>query len=559
MMHARLFIVNILVSLFGALHAVGPKKVGDGPKKTSVNSKLQGIIKEHGLVTSTITADQGEHLELTLKEIDLKAEASLLDEDGRPTPAAIKKLVTEYWPALGQITVRSIDGGAHTDIIYGIFSEKKPVFFFKISPQPEEKSAEAWENLVKIQKERIGRFTSGLKNNVEAPIITRVEKIFKYHDKLNNAHIIEVTHAAQGDCVDSLISGKIKKQPEELAKMGASVGKALGLLHKSFMDQSKNAANKWLTITHGDFHPGNIFIKYFPAKDKAKEFWRVYFIDNETMKLSLEKSQKIDSDVMYFIFFPMFSWGYLVDKDAPIWENMITFYSSFLKAYVSVFPEERQSDLSKYINTLLDQLLKPMLGAVAEVILDNASMKAIMLKLNGMGNMIISYFVATLYENSSSSKGLAKIKERLEQAQLKFKLPVSSAKIEPATSTKEKKSEPIEVEKPISTQENKSLPLHEAIMKKSIFELKKLLKTDVDVNARNESGETPLHLAVKTIMVSAVEELLKYKNIKLNIKDNKGNIASFYSESSKDGKENLDRERIRLALSGASSKRKETK
>ncbi len=319
-----------------------------------------------------------------LKVIDLGNKIELTPE-GYPTIPAIKKLIEEHLPIAGNVTVNKVGGGASTEAVYAIFNEQRKIIFFcKVSTVKTNEAHQAWENLAEIQKSRVGHFVAGLHNNQDAPIITSVEKFFRYHQSSSSwfsmaaqkKYVIEVTHAAQGKAVADFLNDS--QSLEKLKNAGMAVGKALGTLHKAFIVNTHQGPNDWLTTVHGDFHLCNVFVEYLPAKPypetkykqketgrqtmpmpsfSAKEMWRVYFIDNETIRHSLNTPKKIQEDLLYFIFLPMSYWGYLnpgsISDD--VWNNVLTFFSAFLEGYVTVFPEERQSELATYINNLLSK------------------------------------------------------------------------------------------------------------------------------------------------------------------------------------------------------------
>ncbi len=338
-----------------------------------VKEKLQKILKAQKIYPKVEVIDLIDGINLTKK--------------GDPTIQALKNLIHKYWPSLGKISINLTKGGANTRVVYAIINEQgKIVFFCKISTVDSDKKYQAWENLAEIQKSRVGQFTYGLSTYKDRPIITLVEKFFRYKKPNGDACVIEITHLAQGSCVNNFLDGSQNASLKELTIIGKTVGKALGSLHHRFMININQSPDNWRTIIHGDFHPENVFIKYLQEHRGAlqyydqqvyedpstvvPEFYRVYFIDNETIRLSIDKLQEIDWDLLAFICLPMLYWKYLNPQEISEnqWNNILTLFSSFLDGYVSVFPEERQPELIGYIKNMFSEWFTMALECVDKIV-----------------------------------------------------------------------------------------------------------------------------------------------------------------------------------------------
>ncbi len=298
-----------------------------------------------------------------LKVVDLQGIG--LTQQGYPTYDTIRDLVSEYWPALGKIGIKKLAGGANTGIIYGISNEQgKFIFVFKISTVNTEKNHQAWENLAAIQASRIGRLSPGLKTNANAPIITPVERFFRYFNGKHQRCVIEVTHAAQGDYINKILDGIVVLSPYERQLYGSFIGKALGILHSSFITNTEQRPEQWLTVNHGDFHANNVFIKYF-----SKNFCRVYLIDNETIRQSLDELQPIDWDIIEFMFLPILYWQHLTAQKISDeqWSNNLDFYTAFLNGYLEAYPEERRKELSLYLKILVNSWFQIAIDCIEEM------------------------------------------------------------------------------------------------------------------------------------------------------------------------------------------------
>ena len=325
-----------------------------------------------------------------------------------PTETAIKNIVEKYWPELGSVNVNEVSGGASTGIIYAVARKlipQKNVFFVKVSNKDAYSTA---QNLKKVQESIVGRIMYKVKKQyANLPIVTNVERLFRYETPGGKSGTLEVTHAALGNPVNKILRDQVADMTDFFA-IGLAVGKALGSFHLACMDLGWDPTKpaSWRTIVHGDFHPANIFIKKFESQllpevfskkrkkttdgvespeliktevltghhRKVQAFYRVYFIDNETMAESLDKKEPILRDVMYLIAYPTIAWGM---PGTNSWPSYCLFFEGFLRGYVSVYPQDVQPALENYLQTelnnridIINKITEPQ-GVSAEKIYQN--------------------------------------------------------------------------------------------------------------------------------------------------------------------------------------------
>jgi len=83
----------------------------------------------------------------------------------------------------------------------------------------------------------------------------------------------------------------------------------------------------------------------------------------------------------------------------------------------------------------------------------------------------------------------------------------------------------------LNAMETNSVLLHQAVTDSNLELVKSLIQDNVNINAQNSDGRTPLHLAVDTrhtyvmnpIHLAIIDELLKVPHIQVNIQDREGN------------------------------------
>ncbi len=307
----------------------------------------------------------------------------MLDHRGVPVELYIKKLVNDYWPQFGNVTVDRISSDDRPSVVFKVSGahDRRPIFFIKVSEhvEPEIDSdgkeiieKQEWENLVAIQQSRIGRLghlfqrLSNLRDY--APIITNVEKLFTYIDQDNRPRVIAVIHAAKGESVYDVLVGKENISLEELGHWGTSIGRALYLFHSACKRGHKTEA-------HGDFHPKNILVKcYEDDDDNGYLFYRVYFIDNETMRLTHDKGRYAiadhytDWDINALIFIPVFYWKWLDPGIMPeaYWKRSMSFFKSYLAGYAEFSPKNKPQ-LIVYLNSITQVWLNIADKIVSEI------------------------------------------------------------------------------------------------------------------------------------------------------------------------------------------------
>ncbi len=264
---------------------------------------------------------------------------------------------------------------------------ERPLFFIKITNNS---AIDVWKNLGKIQESRIGRFGYEAMSNPEMPIIVSMEMFLTYYDQFGNNRAIEVMHVAKGKSIANLLNGAIDDvtssgsllpaKQADLECCGQKLGKALGLFHCYFMNYVKpNDAETWRTVTHNDFHFGNVFF------DKVGP--RVYFIDNERMagvfeyqggkkqanriddkgKILIDKLSNplIDFDQHIKSSFGQLAKFAVVKPDEQKVERLIysiyaIYTQSFIKGYLSAYPvdKNKRKYMALYLKSLMYEKIK---------------------------------------------------------------------------------------------------------------------------------------------------------------------------------------------------------
>ena len=273
----------------------------------------------------------------SIPEIETQHVNLVCGNDGYPTLDAIKELMhKQYFTSIDSntLTVSLVNignnNGNSSQIIYCVSIKNNPIFFLKISNL---NKADAKMRLESIQKGRIGRIgiearyaDTKLKIPKEKlPVLTWVEKFFIYKNSRGQDAIIEVTHAAHGKSLNSILASENDKLQLQAMQ---SIGNALGNFQQAFMDyNNSDDAQQWTTVSHGDLNGGNIFF------DATKQ--KVYFIDNETM----EDNFNISVDVYCIVYITL-----LLDTAQ---HNQINNMVTFIKSYIETFPPAKRKSLEK--------------------------------------------------------------------------------------------------------------------------------------------------------------------------------------------------------------------
>jgi len=199
----------------------------------------------------------------------------------------------------------------------------------------------------------------------DLPILTMAEKFLRYSFK-GEEKIIEITHAAQGKTPDDLFKD-VSVSQAELRDNSAAVGRALAAFHQVFMDYgSPTDVSLWKTILHGDFHQMNMFVKKFEGRGESSgedyNFYRVYFIDNETMIHSIRGKQALLLDVLRFCVQRLTgSKGYMYESACSSHDCQPRYHAmvgGFIHGYINGYERDRQAMISKYITKELVQRLE---------------------------------------------------------------------------------------------------------------------------------------------------------------------------------------------------------
>lgn len=216
------------------------------------------------------------------KPIDLQLEC-YTNNECYPTTKALTDLLNtytpfkEYMPGMPKVIVeKSTEAGNRTGALFVAYrynnqeTERRPLFFLKISSQS---SSSVPETLDKLQKGPVGRFGLKAISNPDLPIIVLQEMFFICRGRNNKNYTIEVMHLAHGEKIVKILNDGDLASIKHCAER---YGLALGLFHVEFMQyNNSDDPAKWTTMAHGDLHLNNVF---FDPKNS-----RVYFIDNGEM------------------------------------------------------------------------------------------------------------------------------------------------------------------------------------------------------------------------------------------------------------------------------------
>ncbi len=263
-------------------------------------------------------------------------------------------------------TITMKERGKRTDKMFVVCfqdDQMRRLFFLKISSKRSgvgDVEIDPAENLRKVQESRIGRLGFDARSNKALPIIVSLERFFVYRDKRNQERCIEMTHAAPGDLVQNIFDGC---DLELQKRCGERLGKALGSFHNYFMRyEDQDDVTKWYTIFHGDFHMKNVVFNRSSS--------RVYFIDNETMAVSLDARISLISggDVPKFISLIEAGIRESVAKIVTCDETeddvgfqsavkqcnaRIQFLLSFMREYIWSYPSDKRSIITDYLKKYL--------------------------------------------------------------------------------------------------------------------------------------------------------------------------------------------------------------
>ena len=265
-----------------------------------------------------------------------------------PTTNALTNLLNtyeplkDYMPGIPEVMVEKSTGkGVRNDALFVAyrnanqtaesgFVKGKPLFFLKISRADLQGIPKKLEEL---QKGPVGRFGLKAMSNRELPIIVLQEMFFIYRGQDNKNHTIEVMHIAHGKQLSAIIDSHDQNDQQWAEK----VGKALGLFHLEFMKYNNSSSPMdWKTMTHGDFHLGNVF---FDEKTS-----RVYFIDNVGMSI-----ENPFEDLKFLIDLTIHGFSDW-NKDS----RTVNFVLYFIKGYLSAYPLDKRksvvTDLKEELN-----------------------------------------------------------------------------------------------------------------------------------------------------------------------------------------------------------------
>lgn len=407
-------------------------------------------------------ADRWEGSQIAEEKISfLSNELECLDERGKdpswyPTTAALQKKLSDDLKLI-DLEIKDLttsNGGTFSGKIWSAKLNGKTLFFIKISKNKKNEK-EAWKKLRDIQRSGVGRLGYLVAHSAkfaqyksDLPIITSMEKFLTY-SYAGKQYVIEVVHAAPGTEAKNVVIGKAdpKEYPPDLC--AKALGRAFGTLHMLFLNdgwENEHPADI-KTVVHGDSHTSNAFVKVTqagnvkfnfsnkknnPKNIDVKQFCRVYFIDNETINdsLGVAKRRTLFWDIFQFVLHPVLYWGYL-DKRKDIWDKVVAFYTTFVEAYIGVYPVGYQEKLRKFLHKQLYDRLQAAIEIIDDV---KKGAKAVSISSQKMHELVKSAykerdesgsyteFIDLVKSNAGSIKSLDDFRSRLCDLQSKFKL-----------------------------------------------------------------------------------------------------------------------------------------
>lgn len=278
----------------------------------------------------------------------------------------------------------------------------------------------------------------------------------------NKEHILVIMPKAKGKSLQSIME-RFSNSPDDdkLVSLACAAYYDLGMAIAKFY-QSQGTINS--TLTHGDFHHGNIFY------DEDSRL--VTLIDNERLCKALKKPADISSDLSHlFVTSPfIMEWsnsGFMKTIDFKRWYKITL--SSFIIGFIRVYPKQERLDIFK---KLKDLLLKWNCAVKKD---DSKEIRGIIKEV--------------LIINEKDGQNL----EQQLFSECKTELHIAAGNSDLVTLVE------IMLNEKTTAIDKKDLdgntPLHEAAYFDSLKAAKLLIHAGAKVNAHNNQGETPLFKA----------------------------------------------------------------
>ena len=196
----------------------------------------------------------------------------------------------DIYKFIGSVQQNNNKGGASTDALYLVKdSNGKLIFIFKKVKNGNEEIA----NLLTMNRHKK---LSNVPLDSNFPILSWIEKIYKYTDSQGNAHHLSAINSARGEPLWGYVDrvGPQANAAPQFKEVFYEVGRALASFNLYVADGnpsgSLNDLRKKLTFIHEDLKWDNIFIHKKPtdlgegkAVTHQNHPYRIYLIDNESM------------------------------------------------------------------------------------------------------------------------------------------------------------------------------------------------------------------------------------------------------------------------------------
>ncbi|MBX3486397.1 MAG: hypothetical protein KF798_00630 [Candidatus Paracaedibacteraceae bacterium] len=204
------------------------------------------------------------------------------------------------------------------------------------------------QDLNLVRQELGATFTRLQSDNPLFPKMALHNTTFFYFDTSGRKNYLTVMPIAQGTSAQTLAK-KNQSSPQEFDKIMAQTGRSLGEFHYQLAsDKQKEELassldfNTFRTVTHGDFHLGNILI----SGDI------VSFIDNASIADSLKEAQSPFIDIIRL--YSMSLYIYNSNSDMETFRMIKHSFLPFIHEYIEAYPSNERESIQKTILNMLE-------------------------------------------------------------------------------------------------------------------------------------------------------------------------------------------------------------
>lgn len=206
------------------------------------------------------------------------------------------------------------------------------------------------QDLNLVRQELESTFKKLESENPFFPKIALHSTTFYYFDTTGRKNYLTVLPVAQGISAKKLTEN-LTLSSTKLDDIMTKIGRALGEFHYNLASEeqkhnlsSTSLFNNFKTITHGDFHLGNVLI----------DVDTISFIDNASIAESLRDPQSpfIDIIRLYSIFLYLNN----PDKSTQIFTTVKHSFLAFIQGYIEAYPINERELIRKSILNILEKL-----------------------------------------------------------------------------------------------------------------------------------------------------------------------------------------------------------